>query len=586
MRKLLAGIFFLVFSASFYFGLSANVLTHRKTVVIPVQFLDVRFTKTRVKVRVDSLFNTPGYNSYGSAGSVSDYFKDNVVGKNLFTFYITDVVTLPRASSFYGEDAAFNTDVNISQMVEEACKAAQKAGVDFSKYDSNNDGEVDHVFIFFAGYNQAESGVSDDIMPQLGDISSRGVVLDGKRIASYGCYSENSGGSGASFAGPGTICHELSHLLGLLDFYDVNGSTEGLSDGLYRTTSLMDYGNFNNNGRTPPYLNAPERDLLDILVTEEARIGEHYVLDPIWKSNKALIIPTAVPNEYFLREYRDGKKWDGHIGGKGLLVYHIDKSNEYAGYLRANIRWALNAINCAAEHPCATLFDAVGHNRLSEMFYPAAASSILSKDTRPLTCWNGTGVGIGLENIMFTPDGRISFDVVEDIGWKIPSVANCKTVVNQRDAYLEWTQTKDYPKDNWMVIYGRAGVEARDTLAVEGKKCRIEDLIPGQTYHCSIAMTDDGFVGKSYDFDFNTIPEISSYPLIAELKPFYNVGDAVDLRVINLNEDILYEQWYVNGIEYNQKNLTFTLAGTYTIHVVYSLDNEDYYHLEKKVTVR
>ena len=71
------------------------------------------------------------------------------------------------------------------------------------------------------------------------------------KISNFSLYSEYSGASGYHFAGIGTICHEYCHFLGLQDLYDVNGEKEGESAGLGGLLSIMDRGNYNNEGRTP-----------------------------------------------------------------------------------------------------------------------------------------------------------------------------------------------------------------------------------------------------------------------------------------------------------------------------------------------
>ncbi|MCF0177056.1 MAG: M6 family metalloprotease domain-containing protein, partial [Bacteroidales bacterium] len=361
-----------------------------KTVVIPVQFLDVKFTTENVQDEINALFNGINYSKNGATGSVKEYFRDNLGDAANLEFYVTPVVTALLYKEYYGSNSAVERDLGLSTLVLEACDGARRAGIDFYPFDGDEDENIDHIFLIFAGYNESESGNEKDIMPQSGNLSGYNIKYNQKRVATFSCYSEFSGGSEAEFAHIGTICHEFCHRIGLLDMYDVNGETEGEHPGLMKSTSIMDRGNFNNDGKTPPYFSAIERELMGTLEVEDLVVGQHYELFPTRDAGKALRIATANPGEYFLIEYRDNYKWDRYIGGSGLLIYHIDKSENDVGGITAGERWAINAVNCFASHGCATLFDANNGGTISSVFYPEASNTILSTHTYPITRWNGT----------------------------------------------------------------------------------------------------------------------------------------------------------------------------------------------------
>lgn len=71
-------------------------------------------------------------------------------------------------------------------------------------------------------------------------------------------------------------------------------------------------GNYNNSGRTPPYLNIEERNLLGWYnnIPLEFTQSKEYFLGPV-TDNTCYIHHTSNPNEYFLFEYREKK--DGMI---------------------------------------------------------------------------------------------------------------------------------------------------------------------------------------------------------------------------------------------------------------------------------
>ena len=117
----------------------------------------------------------------------------------------------------------------------------------------------------------------------------------------------------------------------------------------------MDGGNANNNGNTPPYYNAIERELLGLSQPVLMEKGNRYVLEPIHKNGGYYRLDTDRNAEYYLFECRSNEKWDKYIGGKGLLVYHIDKVGERIK------KWVLsNDLNAVQTHQCADLIEADG----------------------------------------------------------------------------------------------------------------------------------------------------------------------------------------------------------------------------------
>jgi M6 family metalloprotease-like protein len=87
-----------------------------------------------------------------------------------------------------------------AQMIVDACSAADAAGLDFTQYDTDNDGYVDNVFVYYAGFNEAESSDANTIWPDRWSVSeagiSSGITYDGKKIEDYSCTSELKGSSG------------------------------------------------------------------------------------------------------------------------------------------------------------------------------------------------------------------------------------------------------------------------------------------------------------------------------------------------------------------------------------------------------
>jgi immune inhibitor A len=81
-------------------------------------------------------------------------------------------------------------------MIIDACKAAEAAGVDFKIYDTDNDGILDNVFVFYAGYNEAEGGADETVWPHRWSLSNSSSTVSGKIIFDYACTSELRGRTG------------------------------------------------------------------------------------------------------------------------------------------------------------------------------------------------------------------------------------------------------------------------------------------------------------------------------------------------------------------------------------------------------
>ena len=218
-----------------------------RSLVILVEFKNKAFTVSSPQEKFTDLLNQEGYSANGGTGSARDYFRDNSCGKFVPQFDVVGPFKLDNDYAYYGGNVN-NNDKNPRQMVVDACIKAAEAGVKFSDYDSDNDGVVDNIFIYYAGYNEAEGGPDDTIWPHRWIVSTS-ITFDGKRIKDYACTSELKGNSGGAMCGIGTFCHEFCHVLGLPDFYATNGAKHGTLG----SWDIMDYGPYNNQGRTPPF---------------------------------------------------------------------------------------------------------------------------------------------------------------------------------------------------------------------------------------------------------------------------------------------------------------------------------------------
>ena len=310
-----------------------------RSLVILVNFSDLAYVTANPTDAFTAMLNEEGYDANGGTGSARDYFRDNSMGTFSPRFDVVGPYKLPQTLKYYGENDADDYDMNPVQMIVDACAKADSAGVDFTIYDTDGDGLVDNVFVYYAGYNEAEWGGDDTVWPHRWDIQPgynyngtvASLTFDGKRVKDYACSSELKGKTGTSMAGIGTFTHEFGHVLGLADMY----ATDGAEHQTLSNWNVMDGGAYLNSGRTPPAYNAFERFQLGYLTPELLQnYPVNVSLDTLLSSNKAYLISSTAnhnlnfndltPKEFFLLENRQKKGWDRYLPGHGMLVYRIN----------------------------------------------------------------------------------------------------------------------------------------------------------------------------------------------------------------------------------------------------------------------
>ena len=558
-----------------------------RTLVIPVAFSDQDFATPMVRNRIYNLFNQLNYTYEGAVGSVREYFRDNLGASFNMTFEICEPVTVQGTAAYYGSNTGGVTDANLKRLVINACTLAKDAGVDFSRFDGDADGVVDNVFIIFAGHNEAEGGGDDAIWPQAWNISEAQLFFDGVKISNFCCYSEFSGSTGFDFARIGTICHEICHVLGLVDMYDVNGETEGEGCGLCGSLSIMDRGNYNGDGHIPPYLNVVERLMLGLADQKTISAPQDLVIDPVYEATSVYRFRTSFADENFYLEYRDGTHWDNALGQQGLVIYHVDRTDNPAGSMSARRRWTLNSVNACADHQCCVAVSAMGTSPIAvdDLFFPGRGGvrTIHSAVNFPLMDWNGRGTGFGLTNINPSAVG-LTCEVVEDNSWNLPVINSYTVETDQRSALLKWEPSKSLG-GRWQVVWGSVNSVVTDTVLTNATSLRFAPLEPGETYSCILTYLYMGVSGKPFHLEFQTPGMLSSFPLIADMDRIVTAGTLIRLHLLNITEDIAEVQWYVDG-QLNESGYFSPGAGQHRIKAYIRYPDGSTEILSKRLTVK
>lgn len=298
----------------------------KKGLIILVNFQDETFQAEHTNELFTRIANEEGFSEGNFKGSMADYFKAQSRGQFELDFDIVGPVTVSHKASYYGSNDSEGYDQHAEQMVFEAVNLAKNEVTDWKQYDWNNDGEVDQVYVIYAGMGEADGGAENTIWPHAyslsySDETSAVTVAQNLKVDNYACGPELN--SSRKIDGLGTICHEFSHCLGYPDFYDIDYSGgQGMG-----TWDLMDGGSYNGDGYQPAgytsyemwmagWLEPIELDAEDVQVQNMKSLqngGQSYIIYN--KGNK---------NEFLMLENRQLEGWDASLYDAGLLIVHCD----------------------------------------------------------------------------------------------------------------------------------------------------------------------------------------------------------------------------------------------------------------------
>lgn len=372
-----------------------------RALIILVEYSDVKFNQSYNAVDYfNDMINGDNFTQFGGTGSALKYFRDQSGGKFTPQFDVLGPVTLPHNQAYYGKNDRFGDDINPQLMVTDAIDILD-AKVNFSVYDTNKDGVIDNVYIFYAGQGEADFGDENSIWPHSWDVRSAGVnkVVDGVIVGHYACSNE---WSETTPDGMGSFVHEYSHVLGLPDLYHTESSNADYTPGSY---SVMDYGNYNNDSRTPCNYTAYERNALGWF--EPIVLGEpQSLILPDISSGKFCLIPTTKDTEFFLLENRQQTGWDKYIANHGMLIWHIDyNASDFDNNTVNNSRLHQRVDIVEANNSPGINFE-VGYT-----FPGTTGKTAFTSETSPaLKSWSGKKINVPITNIA-EKDGRIYFDV-------------------------------------------------------------------------------------------------------------------------------------------------------------------------------
>lgn len=310
-------------------------------IVVPVNFTDLvsiyDFNNEQSINRLNAAFNGTNEdhtNSYSH--SLRSFYNESSYGLLDMNFIISDVfVPSFKSSSFISKESKTDgggTYAILEEFYKKGKINGQSINFKDSKYDINNDGFVDGIWLI---YNDNRSSTSDNYWPYTYwyyALDSQGNIIDSDvnlscyaNCSAYFTYEDSNVGEDYH-----TLVHETGHMLGLDDYY-ITDSTSDMSaiGGL----DMMDYNVGDHNAFSKYALNWVEPYLLK---------GEGTItLKPFESSGDCLIVPSSYFNnsafsEYLIFEYYTPtglNKLDAtnaypnrdlYFSKNGIRIFHVD----------------------------------------------------------------------------------------------------------------------------------------------------------------------------------------------------------------------------------------------------------------------
>ena len=284
--------------------------------------------------------------------------------------------------------------------------------LDLSQYDLNNDGMVDLIIFIGAGFASNYGGNNSNYLwPHqsiLYDYDNHTYLkYDNTYVGKYAATNELYGWETDPTSTPlgiGTIAHEFSHVLGLMDHYDTNYSDQGQSHDP-GDWDVMASGNLINKGRTPPNYNIFERFTLGWINPPILDQAGSYSLQALNTSNEGYILRTPVDQEYFTIENRQQTGWDAYLPGHGMLIFRVDSTDVSV--------WTQNRVNCNPTHNYFEMLRAGGSTsgaNASDAF--PGSDGVNNCSNYRLHTWSGEPNQYMLNEII-EQDGVITFNAID-----------------------------------------------------------------------------------------------------------------------------------------------------------------------------
>ncbi|PKO19571.1 hypothetical protein CVU37_02475 [candidate division BRC1 bacterium HGW-BRC1-1] len=379
-------------------------------VCIIVDFSDSIGTITPTEV--DNFCNLIGYRNNSNTGSIREYYRDVSLSNLDYTNYVPPVYYRALQPKSYYDNPAEEAGPKARELVTEALTwLDQVQGFDFSQCDSNNDGYVDAVNVFYAG--SVSSGWSKGLWPHQWSVyfNADGVSTRNYQITDMKAALQIR-----------TFLHENGHMIcGWPDLYDYGSESYGIGN-----YCLMGYGGGSNTNPVPPcpYFTARAGWAdLRMLTMPITGLPAPSAANVVYRYNRP-----GVSNEYFLVNNLQKTGRGSRYPDAGLAVWHID---EYG----SNNNEAMTTTS----HYKVTLVQSDNNWDLekkknygdSNDLYDAASRSVIDSSTAPNSnWWNDSPSAFKIDNVSAS-SANMTFDF-GDMTDLLAPVASCSVLDSTR----------------------------------------------------------------------------------------------------------------------------------------------------------
>lgn len=547
----------------------ANFCPHMGEVHIPVimmNYKDMKFSlgggsKSNLYKIFDEYFNSTKKTPYTfetryqGYSSVRQYFTDASNGKFTPVFDLYGPYDASRVHDYYGKKGGKSYD-----LMTEAVKIAD-ADIDFSKYDSNKDGNVDFVCVLHAGYGATFSNNMMDVWPSCWHNCSI-ETKDGKTVNVIAATSEliETGALEKIPAGIGVFCHEMSHGLGMPDLYwtlkdmpmDENGNIDFDNCGP-EDWDLMDGGENIYNGFWPCQYTAWEREYMGWVENEEITEPQNITLIPQNKGGKAYKISNpADPYEYYTIEHTGYDGWNYYLNklyGNGMLIMHLRSSAKGFSMTPNNTYGCPNVTLVPADGKIVAFNSYVYFSSVSYADYTNSLKGDVYPGLKNVTSvkkfnnYSGKDMvrSFPITNIVKNADQSVSFRFMGGVC----NLVDGKVFKNDvTEKYGKITYTREYSNQNWKAFYVPFSMSYEDWC---------DDF-----YVARINKTLEDSSGK-----LKTIEVVHIDAGTIEPNTPYAIKEKVSgTKTITLRDAYLYES-DENTLTFNTDNNTYVFHGTY-----------------------
>ena len=237
----------------------------------------------------------------------------------------------------YGADSSGNRDTNSQgeflpmNLAEEVIRQ-RSDDVNWSKFDLDNDGNVDRVLILHTTKGQEENpSQTNKIWSHFTQFEDPIQVTNDHTVGHYTMASLRTGSSGM-----GTILHEMMHQMGALDLYPVHDASPQTDWHGVGNWDIMASGNWNGGGAWPALGTSATMELIGLerystldltwpASSVQPCIGPNIVMKGMSEGGNALKIPLG-EEQYVWIEHHADVGFDRHLPGHGILVTQQDRS--------------------------------------------------------------------------------------------------------------------------------------------------------------------------------------------------------------------------------------------------------------------